>query len=208
MGGTIGYIVAPDIEHHIFISEWAAAFPDAKIIGPEGLPEKRQKMVGKDEKIGSEKFFTVITAAAKRSGTRQAITPEFDRDFDYEYVDAHPNKELVFLYRPDRILIEADLMFNLPATEQYSRVPATEKEGGVVGRLFSSLQSTQGDATGTKRFLWYVLSRRDRNGFNESCKRIAQWDFVTIIPCHGDTMEGDGKEIFQKIFEWHLQGRK
>src|SRR6188768_1835650 len=92
MGGRLDYIVAPDIEHHIFISEWAKEFPNAKIIGPEGLPEKREKM--NDEKVTKNAFFTVFE---KKDKLEKTITPEFDADFAYEYVDAHPNKELVFL---------------------------------------------------------------------------------------------------------------
>ncbi|KAJ9155270.1 Beta-lactamase-like protein [Pleurostoma richardsiae] len=206
LGGTVKYIIAPDIEHHIFISEWAAQFPEATLIGPEGLPEKREK--ANEERIGKEKFGVVATAAAKAEG-KLSVSPEFDADFDLEYVDAHPNKELVFFYRPDKILIEADLMFNLPANEQYSRVPAAQAlQKGVAERIFGSLQTTAGEAKGMKRFMWYVFSAKDRKGFNASAKKINEWDFKTIIPCHGDTIEGNGKEIFEKIFEWHLKAPK
>jgi hypothetical protein len=200
--GKIAYIIAPDIEHHIFISEWARAFPDAKIIGPEGLPEKRAK--ANDEKIGKEAFFRVFEAKTKLT-TR--ITEEFDADFEYEFVDAHPNKEIVFFYKPDQVLIQADLMFNLPASEQYSRVKDEPKEG-VLSRFFGGLQNPSGDAKGMKRAMWYLFSRADRPGFNESMQRIDKWDFKTMIPCHGDTMEGNGKEVFEKVFEWHLKGKK
>ncbi len=200
LGGTIRYIVAPDIEHHIFVSDWKREFPDAYIIGPEGLPEKRAK--SKDDKVGSEDFFKVFEAKTKAA---MAITPEFDADFAYEYVDAHMNRELVFFYKPDRALIEADLLFNLPPTEQYSRVqdPAKDKQG-LVGRLFQSIQTTAGDAKGTKRFLWHVVSSHDRDGFNASVRRIDAWDFDILIPCHGDTIETNAKETFRKVFEWHL----
>ena len=53
--------------------------------------------------------------------------------------------------------------------------------------------------------LWHVLSRGDRPSFNASIKKINTWDFVTLIPCHGDTLEGNGKEAFEKIFDWHLK---
>jgi hypothetical protein len=200
--GKIAYVIAPDIEHHIFVSDWARAFPDAKIIGPEGLPEKRAKM--HDEKIGNEPFATVFSAKTKRE---KHISPEFDADFEYEFVDAHTNKELVFFYKPDRVLIQADLFFNLPAKEQYSRVKDEPKEG-VLSRFFGGLQSTEGDAKSMKRFIWYLISSGDRKGFNESIRRIDEWDFVTVVPCHGDTMEGNGKEVFRKVFEWHLHGKK
>lgn len=205
MGGKLEYIVATDIEHHIFVSDWKQEYPDAHILGPEGLPEKRAK-VHDDERIGKEAFHTVFTTADKG---KQTVTPEFDADFTHEFVDAHPNKELVFLYRPDRVLIQADMLFNLPAVEQYSRVPEEAKpKNGLLNKFFTSMNSTAGDAMGIKRFLWYAISSKDRDGFNKSVQRINEWDFVTIVPCHGETMEGNGKEIFEKVFEWHLKGTK
>lgn len=205
LGGNVKYIIAPDIEHHIFVSEWKQAYPGAKIIGPEGLPEKRAKQAPTDPKIGTEEFDVVFRAADKLS---TKIDDEFDRDFAYEYVDAHPNKELVFCYRPDRVLIEADLLFNLPADEQYSRCSAEEKKAGLAARLFMSAQSTEGDAKGMKRFLWYVMSSSNRAGFNESVARIDAWDFNTLVPCHGETIVGTAKEMWAKIFEWHLTEKK
>ncbi|POS69070.1 hypothetical protein DHEL01_v212538 [Diaporthe helianthi] len=205
LGGTVKYIIAPDIEHHIFITEWHQAYPEAKIIGPEGLPEKRVKQSANDPKIGKEEFAVVFTAKDKLN---IKVDEEFDRDFQYEYVDSHANKELVFLYKPERIMIEADLMFNLPADEQYSKCPESEKKVGFAGKLFVNMQTTQGEAKGMKRFLWYVLSAKDRNGFNESVKRINDWDFDTLIPCHGETLVGNGKETFSRIFDWHLTGKK
>ncbi|POR39286.1 Uncharacterized protein TPAR_00516 [Tolypocladium paradoxum] len=204
MGGKVGYIVALDIEHHIFISEWAKEYPGAKIIGPEGLQEKRDKQQKDDTKIGNDKVDVVFTKANKRE---VRIGDEFDADFDYEYVDGHANLELVFLYRPERVLIEADLMFNLPAVEQYSRVPEADRKGGIADRLFQHVQSTAGDATWMKRFNWY-LGSKDRASVNESLKAIAAWDFVTLIPCHGDVLEGNGKEVFNKVFKWHLEAKK
>jgi glyoxylase-like metal-dependent hydrolase (beta-lactamase superfamily II) len=154
LGGNVRYLVAPDIEHHIFLSEWARAFPGAKLIGPEGLPEKRHKVAdaGSDPQIGREEFAVVVT---RDNARRLSVDDEFDRDFEVEYVHAHPNRELVFVYKPDRVLIEADLMFNLPAIEQYSRVPEEQKpKQGLIARLATGIQSIQGDATGAKRLNW------------------------------------------------------
>lgn len=205
LGGDVRYIVATDMEHHIFMSEWAAAYPDAKLVGPEGLPQKRGK-VRDDPKIGKEPFAVVITKEAQIRGEPVKIGEDFDKDFEVEYVHAHPNRELVFLYKPDKVLIEADLMFNLPAEEQYSRVPQEARPKlGLLGRLFGSLQTTQGEALGMKRFLWHAISRKDRKGFNESMRRIGGWDFETIVPCHGETIVGNGKAVFRKVFEWHLK---
>lgn len=204
MGGNVGYLVALDVEHHIFLSEWAKAYPGAKLVGPEGLPEKRSKKQG-DPKIGDEKFDVVFTKANKRD---VRIGADLDADFDYEYVDGHSNKEIVFCYKPDRVLIEADLMFNLPAVEQYSKAPEAERKPlGLVDKLFHGVQSTAGDAKWMKRFNWYTAAK-DLASMNDSVRVIAGWDFTTLIPCHGEVLEGNGKEVFEKVFSWHLEGKK
>ncbi|KAK2014073.1 hypothetical protein LZ32DRAFT_528997 [Colletotrichum eremochloae] len=206
-GGDLTYIVAPDIEHHIFLSEYKAAFPAAKLVGPDGLPQKRAKQAG-DPKINpADEFAVVFKSGADKRAT--AVGPDFDADFECEYVDAHPNKEIAFFYKPDRILIQADLLFNLPPTEQYSRAPEAERDtSGLANRLFGGLQTTQGDLKWVRRFHWYVMSSKDRPAFNESIQRIDAWDFDTIVPCHGDVIQGDGKQRFRNVFEWHLVGHK
>ncbi|KAI9795855.1 MAG: hypothetical protein M1833_006804 [Piccolia ochrophora] len=197
LGNNVRYIAALDIEHHIFLGPWHEAFPNAKVLGPEGLPEKRANQ--KNENVP---FATVFT---QKNKAETRIDPEFDADFDYEYVGSHASKELVFLYRPDRTIIEADLMFNLPAHEQYSKTPE-DATSGLLTKLFTSFQNTQGPATWQKRFVWYATSSGDRPGFAASVERINKWDFDRLIPCHGDVIETGAKGIFQKVFAWHLQG--
>jgi hypothetical protein len=199
LGGNVGYLIAGDFEHHIFLSEWAKEYPSAKLIGPEGLPEKRAKM--EDAKIGNEPFAVVYT----EKDSQPAVSDEFAADFDVEYVFAHANKEIVLFYKPDRVLIQADLMFNLPAVEQYSKVPESEQPSGFLDRLQAGWMSTTGEAKAHKRIQWYLFSSKNRPAYNESAKRIDAWDFTTLIPCHGEVIEGNAKEIFRKIFEWHLK---
>ncbi|KXJ93893.1 hypothetical protein Micbo1qcDRAFT_39786 [Microdochium bolleyi] len=202
----LAYIIAGDIEHHIFLSEWAREYPAAKVIGPEGLPEKRSKVTN-DDKITPIDFAAVLSDA--NHDGKGALDAEFLADFEVEYVGSHANKEVVLCYKPDRVLIEADLFFNLPAIEQYSRVPDADKAGhGLVNRFFQMFQGTEGDAKGNKRFQWYVLSAGNRDKYSESVRRIYNWDFDAVIPCHGETIDKGGKAVFAKVFEWHLEGHK
>jgi hypothetical protein len=204
LGGAVSYIAAPDLEHHIFLSSWSAAFPKAHIIAPEGLAEKRAKLSAKDNSVTNVPINTIFTKAAKDT---VRVSEEFDADFEYEFVDVHPNKELVFFHKPSKTLIEADLLFNLPATEQYSRT-GEDANSGMFTKLFGSLQHTRGSAIWQKRMLWYAISAGDREGFNKSVRKIDGWGFENIVPCHGDVIVGDGKGIFAKVFEWHLKGKK
>ena len=109
MGNKVGYIAALDYEHHIFITEWAKAFPSAKLLGVEGLPEKREKA----KATAGSKFQHIWTQKNKAS---MNVDPEFDGEFDYEYVGSHSNKELVFVHKRDRTLIEAEYVFSKPTS--------------------------------------------------------------------------------------------
>lgn len=205
-GNNLKYIIAPSMEHHIFIGDWARAFPQAQVIGPEGLAEKRAAS-SKDVKstsYGEQIPFSTVFSSKSKYQTK--ISNEFDADFEYEYIADHPSKELVFFYKPDRTLIVADYMFNSPPTEQYSRT-GEKAEGNILSRLFQYLQSTEGRAMGQRRIQWYAASSKNRKGFNESVAKIDSWDFRYIIPCHGDVIEDEAKGIFRKVFEWHLAGK-
>ncbi|KAF2634609.1 hypothetical protein P280DRAFT_413423 [Massarina eburnea CBS 473.64] len=191
--GEVKYITAMDIEHHIFLGPWHAAYPNAKVIGPEGLPEKRKSQNNEDVP-----FATVFTT----SNTHPSIDPDFDAEFDYEYVPAHQNKEIAFHHKPTKTLIQADLLFNYPSTEQFSKT-GVDPTSGILTKLFGAVTNTQ--SVWQKRFIWYGISSGDRQGFAQSVARINQWDFERMIPCHGDVVETEAKSVFQRVFDWHLE---
>ncbi|KAK0105716.1 hypothetical protein ONS95_004238 [Cadophora gregata] len=195
----VSYLIAPDIEHHMNLSTWHAAFPSSHVIGPEGLPEKRAQLHTKDKSITLVPFSTIFTAKGKEKEPI-TISPDFDAEFSYEYMPSHPNKEIVFFHKPSKTLIEADLLFNLPATEQYSK-SGEDATSGWATRLFGALQNTRGEAVWQRRMLWYVFSKGDREGFNASVRRIQGWGFENLVPCHGDSFVGDGKGVWEKVMQ-------
>lgn len=197
LDSPVKYIIAPDIEHHIFLSQWKKSYPDAKIIGPEGLKEKREKNPDTKDAAGIDFIFT----PEKRHDPD--IYEEFNAEFDTEYVPAHPNREIAVLHKPTRTLIQADLFFNLPANQQYEKT-GEGGGGGFLTKLFTPIWSTQGSAIWQKRFVWYFLAS-DRESFRKSVREIEKWDFDRIIPCHGDVIETGGKEVFRNLFEWFLK---
>lgn len=186
------------------LSAWYTAFPTSHVIVPEGLAEKRAQANASDKSVTIIPFSTIFTAANKAT---IRVSEEFDAEFEYEYVDAHPNKELVFFHKPSKTVIEADLLFNLPATEQYSK-SGIDPTTGWATKLFAGLQNTRGTAIWQKRMLWYVFSKSDREGFANSMKRINGWGFENLVPCHGNSFVGDGKGVFEKVMQWHLEGKK
>ncbi|OJJ48345.1 hypothetical protein ASPZODRAFT_130337 [Penicilliopsis zonata CBS 506.65] len=202
MGGRVKYIAAPDMEHHLLVGAWKKAYPDAEIIAPEGLWEKRQ---GREE-FKEEAPFKHVFRKESYNDPHQTVKvdEEFDAEFETEYVYGHGSRELVFLHKPSRTVIEADLLFNLPAWEQYSRTSEGAR-AGLWTRLMTPLMSTQGAAVWQQRFAWYILSKADRGAFTRSMRRIETWDFDRLVPCHGDVIETGAKAVFRKVFAWFLE---
>ena len=163
------------------MDEWHKAYPEARLIAPEDLEPKRK----------SQNKPLPWTNLFKKNDTNSLRVDEaFDSEFDSEFVHAHANKELVFNHRPSKTLIEADLLFNLPATEQMSKT-GESAQSGLLTKLMCGINHTRGSAVWQKRFLWYGVSAGDRPAFNRSIERIDKWDFNRIIPCHGDVIEGE-----------------
>jgi hypothetical protein len=187
--------------HHAFLSEWETAYPAAHFIAPEGLAEKRALASKSDKSITNIIFGTIFTAKNKQA---IKISEEFDREFEVEFLDGHMSKELAFYHKPDKTLIVADLLFNLPATEAFSR-SGIDPTTGLATKLFAGMMNTKGSAIWQKRALWYGFAS-DRSGFNKSISRINGWNLENIVPAHGEIVLGGGQGIFQKVFAWHLAG--
>ncbi|KAL7270806.1 hypothetical protein RUND412_006469 [Rhizina undulata] len=192
LGGKVSYLIAPDREHHIFLGQWKKEFSQAKVLGPEGLYEKRLKQGNEDVRIDYE--FTRENKHAIQ------LPAEITDEFEIEYFDGHANKEIAFLHKPDRTLIEADLLFNLYAHEQYCK-SGEDPTSGVWTKIMHYFTNIHGK--GQQRFIWYAAAK-DKVSFAESARRVAGWEFDKIIPCHGDVVESRGNEVFRRIFAWHL----
>lgn len=196
--GTVKYLICPDLEHHIWLDVWNKEYPEAKVIGPDGLGQKRDK-----SDVAKIKFDVVFRSNDAES---RKVDEEFDKEFNTAYVPEHANKELVFNFVRERTLIQADLFFNLPAIEQYSKSPENP-HSGITTKAINAAGGTTGSALlWQQRLLWHMISigNGNRGGFNKSVAAIDKWDFDRIIPCHGDVIETGGKGIFRRLFAWHL----
>jgi hypothetical protein len=93
--GPVRFLVAPNVMHHVFLGDWAAAYPSAKVLAPAGLRQKR-----KDLRIDVE----------------LSDVMDVGQSPDIELLLAHgiPKlEEFVFLHRPSRTLLMTDLAFNI-----------------------------------------------------------------------------------------------
>ncbi len=95
--GTVRHIVAPNLFHHLWAPEWAAAYPDATVHAPVGI-EKKQKALGDVRTLDG-------TPDPDWGGV---LTPLL-----FEGMPDH--RETNFLHEASGTLISSDLALALPA---------------------------------------------------------------------------------------------
>jgi len=177
--GTVSYLLAADADHHFFLSEWKKAYPEAKMIGVEGLDEKKKAESWKFDHIytpGSDNLFG------------------FEADITACYFDGFAKKDVAWLHVPSQTLIVADLIFNLPATEQFSKSKARSKVP-FISKLSVKDKFHQS-------FVWGQGT--DKEAMKRDAKTVAGWEFQRIIPCHGDVIETNGNAIWKEVYTKYL----
>jgi hypothetical protein len=107
--GQPAALIAPNLFHHQFISEWKSAFPNAKAFCVPGL-----------EKIRSD---------IKFDGALDSVSaPEWRGEIDQILVEGIPMYgEIVFFHRQSRTLIVSDIVFN------YTPEQAASDPGAIAG---------------------------------------------------------------------------
>ncbi|KAF8595153.1 hypothetical protein BDV93DRAFT_501488 [Ceratobasidium sp. AG-I] len=177
--GTVKYICGADAVHHLYLAEYKRAYPDAKLIGVAALLTKRKDL----------KFDGVYGRDPK--DTKYG----YEREIKACYFSGFQNQDVAFLHVQSKTLIEADLLFNLPGKEQYSKSKSSGKFP-----IFSTLGPMM---RAHKTFLW--SAGRDRAAMARDAHTVAGWDFDRIIPCHGDVIESNGKAAWREAYKWYLE---
>ena len=107
--GQPAALIAPNLFHHQFVSEWRSAFPEAKSFCVPGLPPKRSDI----------NFDGVLDDVSP---------PEWRGQVDQLLIKGIPHYgEVVFFHRLSRTLIVGDLVFN------YTPAQAASDPGGADG---------------------------------------------------------------------------
>lgn len=103
--------------HYLYLKEWKAAYAAAHVAGVPG--SEKNSGVPHDGVWGRD-------ASPLGSGAGAG-------EFKSEWFEGHPNQDVALLHVPSKTLIQADLLFNLPAKEQYSAPGAPSPTSGLLG---------------------------------------------------------------------------
>jgi hypothetical protein len=118
--GPVVAVIAPNAYHHLYAGEWAAAYPEARLVGPKALEKKRP-----DLKLSA---FLEDEPDVAWAGTLSQVR-----------VLGTLLKETVFFHAPSRTLVSSDLLENFATsphwpTRMYLKVSGIHGKPGV-GRL-------------------------------------------------------------------------
>ncbi len=173
--GPVRYLVSPNKIHHLALSEWHAAYPEAKICG---LPE----IVAKREDLQ----FDIVLADA----------PPREWLLDLDQVVFHGSlalEEVVFFHRPSRTVILADLIENF----EQEFLDANWK--GWQARLahFAGITAPEGMAP-----LDFRISFLRRKPAREAFAKLLAWDPERVIMAHGAWVASEGRAFLEHSFRW------
>lgn len=98
--GPVRRVIAPNLYHHLYAGQWAAAFPDVRLVGPKKLADKRE-----DLKLDA---FLGETPDVGWQGT-----------LDQVRISGCMLQETVFFHPPSRTLISADFVENFESSPHW-----------------------------------------------------------------------------------------
>lgn len=155
------WLVDVIVHHDTFAKYGRGAFPRALYFAPHGF-----------------------SAAGVDTQPLLPIPSEWESELGVLLIEGTPfAQEHVFLHRPSRTLIVADLLYHFDAAPGWAgffrRTLMGVKESPDCGRL-------------------YPLLIRDRAAYDRSIREMLAWDFDRIIVGHSRLVETNGKELLKQ----------
>jgi hypothetical protein len=93
--GTVKYLIAPNLLHHLYLADAASHFPDAKVLAPRKLRTKRP-----DLRIDAD--------------LEDGLPNDMRSDVELVRIEGAPSvDEFVFFHRPSGCAVVTDLLFNM-----------------------------------------------------------------------------------------------
>ncbi|ASA57660.1 DUF4336 domain-containing protein [Vibrio gazogenes] len=172
--GAVKYLIAPNQLHHLFISQWQDAYPEALTYGTEGVRHKRQDLT----------FNAMLSAQAD-----YLWGDELD---DVLFTGSRVMEECVFFHRPSETLIVTDLIENF-----------SPKAFNIFQRLLAKLTGILAP-TGKMPLDWRLSFMTGKATARAHLKKILSWHPKTIVMAHGVIVTEDAEKFLRRSFRWLL----
>ncbi|KAH8806659.1 hypothetical protein DL96DRAFT_1537079 [Flagelloscypha sp. PMI_526] len=174
--GEVKWIMAADRVHYLYLAEFAKAYPEAKVILVKDLvPKMKAQGVRVDGAYGTDPEGTLYG---------------FEDEIDACYFSGSLNKDVVWCHKPSGTVLVADLFYNLPAIEQYSK----SKQSSKIPLFGTFPPSSKMQQT------FLASGLHDKAAMKRDVAIVNGWKFDRIIMCHGDVIESGGKKAWGEAY--------
>lgn len=196
------YLVIVNFQHNLAAPSFKKEYPDIKIIAGENVE------LGPECPVSLRLTSDMGNRLLKAEDLRQkwGVDEEWWCNLELCYLTSHKNKDVVMYEKTSRILIEGDVVFNMgvpdenDSFEQYSTATGyPEKHFPYTGWSYMLRFVNAHSFLGP--WLFSRLSNTKTEGGRNAIKMLYEnWDFETIVPCHGNVISKDAKIVFKKGF--------
>jgi Domain of unknown function (DUF4336) len=172
--GSVRHLVSPNKLHHLYLREWKAAYPEAKVWGPRTTIKKRPDIEFQEALVDSP-------------------PAEWPADIDQAWFRGSPAMdEIVFFHRPSATVIIADLIQTF--SDQFLR------EHWGWWRFLARLDGLTQDKACAP--LEWRLSFINRAAARRARDKVLNWNCQRVIVAHGELPHANGKAFLANSFRW------
>ncbi|MEO0547848.1 MAG: DUF4336 domain-containing protein [Pseudomonadota bacterium] len=171
--GVVKHIVSPNSLHHLFLSEWQAAYPNAVLHGTGQLQRKRKDIT----------FDRELTE-----------TPDPDWSDHVDQVVFGSNaitSEVVFFHKVSGCIVFCDLIQHFP-----------DGWFSGWRRVVAKLDLMVAPEPCVPRKFRIAFYSRNRKKARASFKRISAWPVTSVVMAHGAPVTQDAKRFLARAFAW------
>lgn len=175
--GDVAYIIAPNIYHYLFISDFKSVYPLANLLAAPGFETQRPEVpIARTLREGESWF----------EGEIEYLLFEGMKTFDF---DNKLMNEIVFFHPESSSLILTDTAFHFDETFPLVTQLTSRIIGGYKKLSPSILEK---------------LATKEKEKVKQAVEKVLLWDFKRVIMAHGSMIENDAKSKFREGYEWFL----
>jgi len=173
--GPVAHLVSPNKIHHLYLQDWKAHYPAARLWGPATTIKKRGDLV----------FEEPLT-----DGPPAAWGPEIDQAW---FRGSIAMDEIVFLHRPSRTVILADLIENFGP--EFLRGHWAWWQ-----RAIARLDGITSEKPGAPRE--WRFSFTNRKLARKALDKVLAWPCERVVMAHGTWQPSGGHDFLIRAFDW------
>lgn len=177
--GPVRHLISPNAIHHLYLQDWLAVWPDAKVWGPQSSIDKRPDLA----------FQAPLT---------DTPPPAWLGEIDQAWFRGSPlMDEVVFFHRRSSTAILADLSENF--SDEFLRRHWRPWQR-VIARLWKMVEG-YGYAPLEWRLSWIR-----RAPARQALRKMLGWNPQRVIMAHGTWQASGGRAYLQRAFSWLESG--